>query len=1241
MNNYGKRITLFHWLHEKKIDVACLQETFCTKTFNVNNYYDFDIFHALTDSTHSRGVCIVIRKGLNYKLVNKYASNDGRRLLINIEIGDEVLTIVNLYVPTTVKDRIQFMKRSCAWIKQHIIDNDRLIVSGDMNCCMSAIDRVKDNGDKSGYHLKKLNKDLKLNDVWRDQNPADIKYTYRDISRIDYIFVSHLLSNIVTSAEIINVPKIPDHKAVVAVVGGLEDKGPGYWKLNTSVLCDIKYQEMVKQVVQETTEELHDLNNPCMLWDIIKIRVKEASIKYCTMIRKEAKNELKELEQKLIDYDSMIDKQSDIHKQSEIKEIKIRLKQAYDKEYYMQAKAAQVRSRARYVEEGERSTKYFLSLEKRNQTNNTISALEMENGNTVTDNDGIIAEATNFYRDLYTSKDIKQDRIYEYLKGVNVTHGLTEEEALKCDGDISEGECFKAMSRMKLGKTPGDDGLPVEFYRTLWEIIKDPLIKSYRHSYSTGHLSTSQSRAIITLIHKKGSKKKLKNYRPISLTNVDYKIIAFVLSGRLQSVIAKLIGSQQTAYIKGRFIGQNIRSVLDIMDYTKTFKVPGLLLCLDFRKAFDSLEWNFMHSTIEKFKFGQSFSKWVRILYNEPIAMVKVNGFISEPIKQSRGIRQGCPISALLFILSTEILAISILDNDKIVGIDIPIANNSDMNHSKLSQYADDTTIVLKDENQVLETIATIDAFSEVSGLTLNVEKTEAMWLGSYRNRGEKLFGFQWPTTIRYLGIYIGYDDTETHKLNWINKLELFQKTLDCWRTREITYFGRMVVVKTLGLSKLIYSATMLPLPPNICDNIEKEIDRFVWKGRKRRIKKAVLCRAIDNGGIGQLSIKEHFYAIKASWIPRILRQKNESWNVIARFHLNKFGKDLAILNFTFYDPSQFPGINRIPQFYQEMVVAFNKAKWSKKPSTEEELLGSVIWGNRHFTIGEKCKQETIHNKHWIDQGIMTFGQILLPNGNLDIHVLNTNVCKKHDYLSTQSKIIAVIKSYKYLLKGLERGRGDIATAHTKLDPCKIRTGESEYSDIKNARARFFYENIHKQCNSPIRAIEKWKDELHVQFQVDEAFKCKVKYMTNKKLAAFNFKLLHKVLICGKELYEWKKIPNQSCPFCNDIHSVKHMLFECQNAVFTWLVAMEACQISIQWSDIIIGTGVKHYDYIISLLSFTLYKYWIQALNNKSGGKFHIYLKYELNEIAVVNSLLGNVLIAGILEKIVSHLLNE
>ena len=146
---------------------------------------------------------------------------------------------------------------------------------------------------------------------------------------------------------------------------------------------------------------------------------------------------------------------------------------------------------------------------------------------------------------------------------------LTEEEAESCEGLLKETECWKALSNMNLNKSPGSDGLSVEFYKCFWEQIKDMVINSLNEGYERQGLSFTQGQSILTLLYKKGNKGSLDNWRPISLLNIDYKIAARVLSIRLQPNMPSIISADQRGFVKGRMASENIRLVQDVIDYCK------------------------------------------------------------------------------------------------------------------------------------------------------------------------------------------------------------------------------------------------------------------------------------------------------------------------------------------------------------------------------------------------------------------------------------------------------------------------------------------------------------------------------------------------------------------------------------------------------------------------------------------------------------------------------------------------
>ena len=325
-------------------------------------------------------------------------------------------------------------------------------------------------------------------------------------------------------------------------------------------------------------------------------------------------------------------------------------------------------------------------------------------------------------------------------------------------------ECSEAVLGMKNNKSPGIDGLPIEFYKMFWKSIRYFLIEALSQIYTDEELTSTQKCSVLSLIHKKGEVDKLENYRPISLTNCDYKIIAFVFARRLQKVIDNLISRNQSGYIKGRYIGNNARLILDILDYCENTNTDGILLFADFQKAFDSIEWNFLFKTLEKFNFGDKFIKWIKILYTNPNFCIKNNGWISRKCKMQRGIRQGCPVSALLFLFAMEVLNEKINSSTLVKGFKHEMMENE----IKCIQHADDSTFPLKDKTSLMNAIQIIEKFGNISGTKLNLSKTECILLGELKNI------FQDKTSIgnvkinlnavKCLGIYIGHNKKECNE---------------------------------------------------------------------------------------------------------------------------------------------------------------------------------------------------------------------------------------------------------------------------------------------------------------------------------------------------------------------------------------------------------------------------------------------------------------------------------------------
>ena len=261
-----------------------------------------------------------------------------------------------------------------------------------------------------------------------------------------------------------------------------------------------------------------------------------------------------------------------------------------------------------------------------------------------------------FYQALLKEKvTLSEECMQSFLDNVSLRK-LNEIQTLKYEGAIIEFELLKVLSSMDNDKSPGNDGITKEFYIKFWDVVKEPLCASIQQSFIAGELSTSQKQAIIKLIEKKDRDKRfIKNWQPISLLNVDIKLISKVLASRLKSVISTIVNENQVAYVNNSFI-ESGRLISGVLENTNSLNIEGLLMTVDIEKAFDSINHSFLICVLKKVGFGNEFRKWIQILVKKLESCVMNDGKIKPYFRLERGTRQEDPISAYLFIIASEVV---------------------------------------------------------------------------------------------------------------------------------------------------------------------------------------------------------------------------------------------------------------------------------------------------------------------------------------------------------------------------------------------------------------------------------------------------------------------------------------------------------------------------------------------------------------------------------------------------------
>ena len=606
-----------------------------------------------------------------------------------------------------------------------------------------------------------------LIDIWRHMHPDSLTYTWsqkrptRVFCRLDFFLISTSLVDDIVSSKI--VPGFrSDHSAVILEIKlNKTIRGRGYWKLNCNHLSNLEYINTIKRTINETVQ-MNKESNPNLLWDTIKMAIRGESIKFGATQKKEIDKEIVRLEKEIqrlneLSSNTPLSDTDEGYLQSAKTSLCIVINQ--------KAQGAYVRSRAKNYEEGEKNKSSFFNIEKRNSTKKSVNKLRISKTEVISDQNRILDHMKTFYKTLYSQKKLENSNTF--LRYLSPPKTVNEEQSIIMTKDLTLDEIAAAIKEMKSNKSPGEDGLPIEFYRIFWEDIKIYLFESYKFSLQEKSLSITQKRGVISLLPKKGDLLMLKNWRPHTLLNVDYKILAKLIATRMKKVLLYIINEDQTGFLPKRFIGQNIVSMFEIMNFCDENELAAVLISIDFEKAFDQIDWDFIWDSMIFFKFPPKIINWIKTIYKGAQSSVINNGHMSEYFSLGRGVRQGCPLSPYLFIIAAEILAISLRSNELIKGIKIG------EKESKIKQFADDSqALSIFDKESINATFKNFEDYGKVSGSVINFDKSKLMRIGSIK---DSLFAVdldykdvKWTNgPIEILGINFYSTLEETTKYNY------------------------------------------------------------------------------------------------------------------------------------------------------------------------------------------------------------------------------------------------------------------------------------------------------------------------------------------------------------------------------------------------------------------------------------------------------------------------------------------
>ena len=540
--------------------------------------------------------------------------------------------------------------------------------------------------------------------------------------------------------------------------------------------------------------------------------------------------------------------------------------------------------------EGDRNIKYYHAKANGRRRKTTIFRLVQEEG-VIEGQNNLKVYITDFYKKLFGHPDNSSIR----LLGDGLTK-ISTEDSVFLKEKFTINDLKEAVFGMATNKAAGPDGFNVEFYQKHWDIVKKDLF-GLLQDFQEGRLDVGRlNYGVITLVPKGKDADKIQKFRPICLLNVTLNFLTKVLVNKLTGVIQKVVKPTQTAFLKGRYIMEGVCVLHEVLNDLHVKNKSGVLFKIDFEKAFDKIKWPFLYQILEQKGFPSEWIDMVMKIVTSGEVGIRINGEVGPYFSTYQGLRQGDPLSPLLFDIAVDVLAILIeraqehnllggLASDLITGGGVAIL-----------QYADDTVLMFEDNLEHARNLKIILClFEQLSGLKINFHKSDIYCVGSAVERSQEFENILTCNSsvlpMKYLGVPV---NKKRLKLSdWRPSEEKMAVKLCPWQGKNLVMGGRVSLINSSVTSVPLYMLSFYVVPSGPRESMDRVRKGFLWSGDKDKkkyhlVKWETVCMPKEQGGLGILDLELMNISLISKWLWKLFNEDGLWQQILTSKYLRK-----------------------------------------------------------------------------------------------------------------------------------------------------------------------------------------------------------------------------------------------------------------------------------------------------------------------------------------------------------------